>query len=148
MVIGFGDMDPSESVPSFAPELKQKLIDVSLFAPAPKHERTDVSDPLDQAGQTVLGMLQQAAVAASENCQQALDVAQKLSLQLRAAEDRIKDLEADVQHYQERAARGEEWLLHIAKDIELKFLDPNAGRSQQSPARQSGPLRRRLEAAE
>ena len=91
-------MIPSESV----------VTDVSQYAPAPREKRAGVGDPLDQAGQTVLGMLQQAAVVAKENCQQALDVAQKISLQLRAAEDRIKDLEADIQHYKERAARAEQ----------------------------------------
>ena len=131
-------MIPSESV----------VTDVSQYAPAPREKRAGVSDPLDQAGQTVLGMLQQAAVVAKENCQQALDVAQKISLQLRAAEDRIKDLEADIQHYKERAARAEQWLLCISRDIEQKFLDPNAGRSRHPPARQSVSSGRRLEAAE
>jgi hypothetical protein len=102
------------------------------FAPAPKRASSD-DDPLDQAGHTVMGMLQQAAAVATENCQQALDVAHKLSLQLLAAEDRIKTLEAEVRYYQDRAGRAEQWLLRISREIESKFLETEVGRPQQIP---------------
>ena len=98
------------------------------FAPAPKRAASD-DDPLDQAGHTVMGMLQQAAAVATENCQQALDVAHKLSLQLLAAEDRIKTLEAEVRHYQDRAGRAEQWILRISREIESKFLETGVGPS-------------------
>jgi BMFP domain-containing protein YqiC len=140
-------MDPSEDVMPYAP-LPETLTDVSPLTPAPRHKRADVSDAVDQAGQTVLGMLQQAAVVAKENFQHALDVAHKLSVQLRATEERVKELEAEVQHCDERAARAEQWLLRISKEIEQRFLDPNAGRSRQSPPRQGFPVGRGLEAAE
>ena len=78
------------------------------FAPAQKRASGN-SDAVDQAGQTVMGMVQQAAAVASENCQHALGVAHKLSLQLLAAEDQIKRLEAEVRHYQDRAGRAEQW---------------------------------------
>ncbi len=39
-----------------------------------------------------------------------IDMAQKLSHQLRAAEDRIAELEAEVAAHQERAERAEQWL--------------------------------------
>jgi hypothetical protein len=78
-----------------------------------------------------MALLQESAVVARQNCQHALDVAHKLSLQLRAAEDRIKDLEADVRLHQERASRAEQWLLRIARDIEQRFL----GSSSPQPAR-------------
>ncbi len=119
------------------------------FAPS-QRERAPEDDPLDQTGQSVLSMLQQAAVVAKQNCQHALDVAHKLSLQLRTAEDRIKNLEAEVTHYQERAARAEQWLLRISRDIEQRFLEPDATRLRpgQAPARPNLPFGRRLEAAE
>jgi hypothetical protein len=118
------------------------------FAPSSQREKVHDDDPLDQTGQNVLGMLQQAAVAAKQNCQHAVDVAHKLSLQLRTAEDRIKNLEAEVSHYQERAARAEQWLLRISRDIEQRFLEPDVTRHRQTPGRSNSPFGRRLEAAE
>src|SRR5215831_14241905 len=106
------------------------------FAPTQKGRSSGNGDPLDEAGQTVMGMLQQAAAVANENCQHALGVAHKLSLQLRTAEDRIKTLEAEVRHYQDRAGRAEEWLVRISIEIEQKFLD--RGRAEKAPARQNG----------
>src|ERR1700740_1011509 len=96
------------------------------FAPAPKRAPSD-DDPLDQAGHTVMGMLQQAAAVATDNCQQALDVAHKLSLRLLAAEDRVKALEAEVRYHQDRAGRAEQWILRISREIESKFLETGAG---------------------
>ena len=49
-------------------------------------------------------------------------MAQKLSHQLRAAEDRVAELEADVQTYQERAERAEQWLHKIYTDVEERFI--------------------------
>jgi hypothetical protein len=45
---------------------------------------------------------------------------------LRAAEDRAKQLEAEVRHYQDRAFRAEKWLLRVYKEIEDKFFSQNA----------------------
>src|SRR6516165_11461546 len=90
------------------------------FATAPKAVNSD--DLLDQAGHCVIGMLEQAAAVAAQNCQHAVDVAHKISLKLRAAEDRIKDLEAEIVHYRERAGRAERWLLRISQEIEQRFL--------------------------
>ena len=50
-------------------------------------------------------LLHKAAGVAEANSQHALDMAQKLSHQLRAAEDRIAELEADAQTYQACRAR-------------------------------------------
>jgi hypothetical protein len=76
---------------------------------------------------------------AEENSQHALGVAHKLSLQLRSAEDRIKDLEADVRHYRDRADRAEKWLHQIAVEIEQRFFSPVDNRAQQAPIRQAAP---------
>jgi hypothetical protein len=118
------------------------------FAPAPKTRALDNGDPLDQTGQTVIGRLQQAAVVANENCQHALGVAHKFSLQLREAEDRIKALEAEVRHYKDRAGRAEQWLLRISQEIEHRFFETELGRRGQAPARQNASYARRQEAAE
>ena len=49
-------------------------------------------------------------------------MAQKLSDQLRAAEDRIAELETEVTAYQQRAARAEQWLHRVYTEIEDRFL--------------------------
>jgi hypothetical protein len=87
-----------------------------------------------------LGLLQQAAIMAQEDSQHALGVAHKLSLQLRSAEDRIKDLEADVRHYRERADRAEKWLHKISLEIEERFFAQAESRPAQPPTRPTGPL--------
>ena len=109
------------------------------FPASSKNGILDGGDLLDKTGQTILGLLQRAAGIAEENSQHALGVAHKLSLQLRTAEDRIKDLEADVGHYQDRADRAEKWLYQISMEIEKRFFKMEDGRPLQEPARQSGP---------
>jgi hypothetical protein len=56
---------------------------------------------LDTAGEAILKLLHKAAGVAEANSRRALETAQKLSSQLRAAEDRIAELEAEVHHYRE-----------------------------------------------
>ena len=55
----------------------------------------------------------------------------KLQSQLRAAEDRIKELEAEVRQHHDRTAHAEKWLARVHHEIEEKFFGPN-------PAAQSG----------
>ena len=92
------------------------------FAPAFENAAGDRSDQLDRAGQTILQMLHNAANLADANSQHALDMAQKLSHQLRAAEARIAELESEGQSYQERAERAEQWLHRVYSEIEDRFL--------------------------
>lgn len=99
-------------------------------------------DPLDKAGQAVVSLLQQAASSAEANSQHAVGVAHKLSLQLRGAEDRIKELEANIWHYKERADRAEKWLSQISLEIEQRFFASSEGRAHQvlAPSRQASPM--------
>ena len=92
--------------------------------PPPPRARTAVSDvdQLDKAGQTILGLLHKAAGVAEENSRYALDMAEKLSYQLRAAEDRIAELEAEVELYRDKADRAEQWLHKIYTEIEEQFI--------------------------
>ena len=92
------------------------------FAPAARSSGANEADQLDTAGQTILRLLHKAAGVAEANSQHALDMAQKLSHQLRAAEDRIAELEAEVRLHQERAERAEEWLHKIYTEIESRFI--------------------------
>jgi cell fate (sporulation/competence/biofilm development) regulator YmcA (YheA/YmcA/DUF963 family) len=80
-------------------------------------------DQLDSAGRAILKLLHEAAGAAEANSRQALETAQKLSSQLQAAEDRIAELEAQVQQYRERAERAEEWLRKISTEIEDRLIN-------------------------
>ncbi len=92
------------------------------FAPAAKSSSPNDSDQLDNAGQTILRLLHKAAGVAEENSRYALDQAQKLSHQLRAAEDRIAELEAEVEIYRDRTERAEEWLHKIYTEVEEWFI--------------------------
>jgi hypothetical protein len=67
-------------------------------------------DQLDKAGQSILRLLQKAAGVAEENSRYAMETAHKLSQQLRAAEDRIARLEAEIEEQRDKAARAEQWL--------------------------------------
>ena len=64
------------------------------FAPTPKNLPAQV-DGLDKAGETILQLVHEAAGVAEQNSSRALSMAQKFSDQLRAAEDRIAELEAE-----------------------------------------------------
>lgn len=49
-------------------------------------------------------------------------MAQKLSHQLRAAEDRVAELEAEVELYRDKADRAEQWLHKVYTEIEERFI--------------------------
>ena len=57
---------------------------------------------------------------------------QSLSSQLRAAEDRIAELEAEVLQYRERAERAEKWLRKISTEIEDRLINQPEERRQVS----------------
>jgi hypothetical protein len=102
------------------------------FAPPGRAQSANDGDPLDNAGQAIIVMLERAANISRENCQHAVDVAHKLSLQLRAAEDQIKDLSMDVRYYQDRASRAEQWLLRISKEIDQQFVQAHGAQPRQN----------------
>jgi hypothetical protein len=51
-----------------------------------------------------------------------MDLAHKLSSQLRAAEERASELEAEAAHFCDRAVRAEEWLQRIHNEVEQAFF--------------------------
>ena len=107
------------------------------FTAAARSAAADGVDQVDKAGQTILGLLHKAAGVAEANSQHALEMAQKLSHQLRAAEDRIAELEAEVGMYQEKADRAEQWLHRVYTEIEDRFLRQDDGRRGAPQRRQS-----------
>ena len=82
---------------------------------------SDNADQLDKAGQTILQLLHKAAGVAEDNSRHALEMAQELSQQLRAAEERIAELEAEIDTYRDRADRAEQWLHRVYSEIEDRF---------------------------
>jgi hypothetical protein len=105
---------------------------------APKtNVKPEAGDPLDRAAQAVLGLVHRTANDAKAKNQQTLAVAHQLTAQLRAAEDRIRELEANVRHHQERADRAERWLYHISVEIEEQFFGRDGRRPAQPPPPQA-----------
>ena len=95
--------------------------------------RTD-DTPLEEVGQAVVAKIQRAAQLANENCDRAMTLAHKLSIELRAAEDRINQLESEAQTFRDRVARAEGWLQTIQKEIEERLIAPRlaSGTEQRS----------------
>ena len=60
-------------------------------------------------------------LTAQQSTQQAIAVSHKLSVQLREAEERIRELEGGYWTYKQRADRAEEWLSRISQEIEQQF---------------------------
>ena len=101
---------------------------------APKlNVRSEAGDRLDAAGKAILGLLHRAASAAEANYQQTLEMTHKLSAELRAAEDRIRELERSVSRHQDRADRAERWLYQISVEIEQRFFGRDDSRGSPSP---------------
>ncbi len=90
----------------------------------------------DDSGRTIVALLQKAADMAKEDCSRAMDLAHKLSFQLRAAEERLREAEADAAHFRDRAARAEQWLLRIHTEVEQTFFQKKE-REVRNPPRQS-----------
>ncbi len=67
-------------------------------------------------------MLHKVAEMAKEDCARAMDLAHKLSFQLRDAEERARELEAQATHFRERAAHAERWLERIYSEVEQTFF--------------------------
>jgi hypothetical protein len=99
--------------------------------------KPEANDPLERAGHLILDMIGKAASTAEVNYQQAVEMSRKLSAQLRGAQDRIRELEAQVLHHQDRADRAERWLYQISVDVEQKFFGRDDSRASQPPPPQA-----------
>jgi hypothetical protein len=91
--------------------------------PSISNQSTSANGKTDSLGQAILGLLNSAADKAEADAQQALAAAQKLSGQLRAAQGRITDLEAEVRFYREKIERAEVWLSRISNEIENRLIN-------------------------
>ena len=81
---------------------------------------------VEEAGEAIIAKSQKVAYLSNENCDRAMKLAHKLSMQLRAAEERINQLEAEVELFRDRAACAERWLQTIQKEIEQKLIAPRS----------------------
>jgi len=100
----------------------------------PKEWPNSYGAQVEEVGQAIVTKIQRAADLSNENCDRALALAHKLSMQLRTAEDRISQLEAEVELFRDRAARAERWLQTIQNEIEEKLIAPrSANAAEQTP---------------
>ena len=76
------------------------------------------SNEVDQAGKDILKLLDKAAA----DRRHALETAQRLSDQLQNAENRIAELEAEVQLYKAKMDRAKQWLRNIFSAIEERLI--------------------------
>src|SRR3954463_9120057 len=83
---------------------------------APKEKAPNRVAQLDDAGQAILSQIRTAADLSKEDCDRAMSLAHKLSMELRAAEDRTHQMASEVEHWRERAMRT------IQQEIEEKLL--------------------------
>jgi chromosome segregation ATPase len=101
------------------------------FAPTSKRQ-PEANMASDDSGRSIIALLQKASEIAKEDCARAMDVAHKLSFQLRAAEDRVREAEAEVAHLRERATRAEAWLQRIHNEAEQLFFQRNEPEPRQA----------------
>jgi len=92
----------------------------------PKERSGSYGLQVEEAGEAIIAKIQKAADLSNENCDRAMKLAHKLAMQLRAAEERINQLEAEVELFRDRAARAERWLQTIQKEIEEKLIVPRS----------------------
>ena len=98
---------------------------------APKDQSPE--DPTEEAGRTVIAMVQQAAGLSSQTYESASALATRLAGEVRAVDERIKELEAVISHYRERARCAEEWLQRIEREVEDKLIAPLAASRSAPP---------------
>jgi hypothetical protein len=91
---------------------------------APKARSRGDGDAMAEPGQSIVSKIQQAVELSNESCDRAMALAHKLSIQLRAAEDRINELEAETHTLRDQVARAEQWLQLIEKELEERLLVP------------------------
>jgi len=106
------------------------------YAPKEKSMGSE-ADILDRTGSAILEFVKHAGEMTETDLQEAREAAEYLADRLRAANDQINDLKADLKRHQARADRAEKWLRQISSEIEQKSLAADDDRS----ARQLGFLR-------
>jgi hypothetical protein len=112
-------------------DAREKPATIVPFAPMPKGQ-VERNIVVDDSGRAIVALLQKAAEMAKDDCARAMDLAHKLSFQLRAAEERARELEEGVAHFRDRATRAEAWLLRIHDEVEHTFFQKKDRDSRQA----------------
>jgi hypothetical protein len=89
---------------------------------APNKPVADATTAADDAGHHIVALLQKASDRAKAECQRALDIAHRISSELRDTEERARKFEAEAHHFRDRAARAEEWLVRIESELQQTFF--------------------------
>jgi hypothetical protein len=87
----------------------------------------------DDSGRAIIALLQKASETTKQDCARAMDVAHRLSFHVHAAEERVREDEAEVAHFRERATRAEAWLLRIHNETKQAFFQKASGSSSRLP---------------
>jgi hypothetical protein len=95
----------------------------SVIAFGPKKGPPDATMVADDAGQHIVALVQKASDMAKEDCQRAMDLAHRVSSELRAAEERAREFEAEAKYFRDRASCAEEWLVRIQSELEQTFFE-------------------------
>jgi hypothetical protein len=114
---------------NYAPDKSNTIVP---FAPTPKAP-PEANIVADDSGRTIIALLQKASEMAKDDCARAMDLAHKLSFQLRSAEERAREAEAEAAHFRDRAARAEAWLLRIHNEVEQTFFQKKERDPRQAP---------------
>jgi chromosome segregation ATPase len=104
------------------PEAASEVTDLEAAIPYAAEAKNTEADVLDKVGNALLGLVNRAARTTAADLQAAREVAEKLADQLRAAQNRINELEANVRYYQDRTERAEKWMHQISSEIHQRFL--------------------------
>jgi predicted nucleic acid-binding Zn-ribbon protein len=94
------------------------LADAAIKNIALQASQLIASNESDKAGQDIIKLLEKVAA----DRRHALETAQRLSHELQNAENRIAQLEAEVQLYKAKMERAKQWLHNIFSAIEERLL--------------------------
>jgi molecular chaperone GrpE (heat shock protein) len=97
-------------------------IEETVPAPAREGGGSKSGNELDKAGKSILRLLHKAAGATEQKNRHTLETAKNLAQQIRATENRIAELQAEVEVCRQRAERAEQWLHKVYTEIEDRFL--------------------------
>jgi len=105
------------------------------YAPKARNASTE-ADQLDRAGHAILGLVSRVANTTEADLRAAQQMAEKLADQLKAANNQINELTANLRYYQDWKERAEKWLYHISSEIEERFFGTNDSRpARRNPVR-------------
>jgi hypothetical protein len=91
---------------------------------APKQKLRTDSHAMDQAGEALIAMLNEAATLSTQNRDRVADLVDDLSKRLTTVQDRIHQLQSDAENFRGRALGAEKWLTFIQKEIEETLIAP------------------------